>query len=386
MSTNPSTATSVTAIAERTAGRVADDVDAAARFPGETFAELRASGALGILVPERLGGRGADLSDAAEDVRILAQYCGSSALILAMHHIQVASLMRHGPGPTLERVVPPLLRGELLLANANSEVGLHGERRRSICALEPEGDAQRLEKHASTVSYGEYADGILATARPDAASPPNQQVLAVCLPSTFTLEPAGEWDTLGMRGTCSRPGLLRAVLAPELILTDFFDIFVRTGIGTSAVLLSSVWLGIAEAAGKRAHETVRALIRKSGPPAPGTPPPTRAVRLAELNVVLHQLRAIVTGGAALWERVKDRDEVSELRFGAHMDNLKVGSSNLAVEIVQRATLICGLDGYQNHQEQSLGRLARDVAAAPLMINNDRTLEAQALTLLIRKEL
>ena len=36
-----------------------------------------------------------------------------------------------------------------------------------------------LEKQAPVISYGEYADGVLATARRDPDSPPNDQVL-VC--------------------------------------------------------------------------------------------------------------------------------------------------------------------------------------------------------------
>ena len=377
---------SVGEIAQHVAARFADEVDSDARFPTETFDALRAGGALGVLVPDHLGGPGASLSEAAEDVSTLAGQCASSGLILAMHHIQVSSLLRHATDATLERVVPGLLGGDLLLANANSEIGLDGERRKSICALESNGDTYHLEKRASTVSYGEYADGVLATARPDADSPANLQVFAVCLPSTFTLEPTGEWNTLGMRGTCSRPALLKADLPPELVLEDYGTIFARTSLGVSGVLLSSVWLGIAEAAAQKAHASVRSLIRQSGPPPPGAAPPLRAVRLAELAVVLHQLREIVAGGAALWERVKDLPEVTEFRFSAKMDNLKIGSSTLALEVVQRAAQICGLGGYQNGKPVSLGRLARDAAAGPLMVNNDRTLEAQALTLLIRKEL
>lgn len=386
MTTAQRTATGVDDIAQRVAAAFADDVDVNARFPAEVFAELREAGALGILVPERYGGPGATLTEAAAEVATLAEHCGASGLILAMHHIQVASLMRHAPAPTLALVIPGLLGGELLLANANSEIGLHGERRRSVCALEPDGETQRLEKRAATVSYGEYADGVLATARANPDSPANQQVLAVCLPSTFTLEPTGDWDTLGMRGTCSRAALLTAHLPAELILPDYGDIFAATALGASAILLSSVWLGLAEAAAKRAHASVHALTRQSGPPAPGAPPPLRAVRLAELGVVLHQLREIVAGGARLWEHAKDLPDVQEFRFGSHMDNLKVGSSTLAADVVRRAQQICGLGGYQNGKSQSLGRLARDVAAGPLMINNDRTLEAQALLLLIRKEL
>jgi len=48
--------------------------------------------------------------------------------------------------------------------------------------------------------------------------------------------------------------------------------------------------------------------------------------------------------------------------------------------------ICGLAGYMNNSPASLGRLLRDAAGAPLMVNNDRALQATAQTLLLRKDL
>lgn len=368
------------------AARHADAVDADRRFPSETLAALRSAGALGAMIPKHLDGPGATLTEAAGAVTALAAYCGSSALILAMHQIQVACLVRHASEATLAHVLPGLLSGELLLANANSEVGLAGERRKSICALERSGDGYRLEKRASTVSYGEYADGVLATARRSADSPPNQQVFAICLAPHFTLEPSGDWDTVGMRGTCSRPALLQAELPESLVIDNYQEIFLRTSLGASAVLLSSVWLGIAEEAARRAHASVRAGARAQPSPHPDAPPPTRAIRLAELGVVLHQLREVVAGGAAAWERVKDTDEVTEFSFTSRMDNLKVASSTLAGDVVAAALQICGLGGYKNGEPYSLGRLSRDVGAAPIMVNNDRSLDAMARTLLIRKAL
>jgi acyl-CoA dehydrogenase len=378
--------TRVREIGESVAGPFADEVDRDARFPAESISALRSAGVLGALVPVNWGGPGASVSDVGEAVASLAEYCASSALVLAMHAIQVACLVRHAQDATLERVVPGLLSGELLLANANSEIGLGGERRSSICALEPTDGGFRLEKRASTVSYGEYADGVLATARRTADSPPNEQVFAICLPPQLSLTPLGAWDTLGMRGTCSRPCLLIAELSHEMIIEDYAEVFMRTSLGASAILLSSVWLGIAEAAARRAHATVRDQARQQRSNVPGGPPPRGALRLAELGVILHQLREVVGAGAAYYERVKDTDEMTALRFSTKMDNLKVSSSTLVVNVVQQAMQISGLAGYQNDTPSSMGRLSRDAAAAPLMINNDRTLGALAQVLLIRKEL
>ncbi len=373
-------------VGEGTASTWADDVDAAARFPAETMAEVRATGLLGALVPADRGGAGASMPELSAAVAALAESCASSGLILAMHQIQVAVLLRHGETAALAEVVERVGSGSLLLANAASEVGLEGERRASHCALEPTGGGFHLDKHASTVSYGGHADGILVTARRGPSSPGHDQSLAVCLPPALALEPTGEWDTLGLRGTCSRPFHLTADVPADLVIADYQQAFVRTSLPVSAVLLSSVWLGLAEAAARRAHESARAQARKARNDPSGTALATVGLRLAELGVVLHQLREVIAGGAARYERLKDTPEVETLGFSSRMDYLKLSSSTLVLDVVRRAMAICGLTGYKNHSTTSMARILRDATAAPLMVNNDRALQAMSQALLIRKEL
>jgi acyl-CoA dehydrogenase len=373
-------------IGEDVAGRWADDVDRAARFPVETVDALRASGLLAALVPEALGGPGASVEEMAGAVTALAAHCASSGLILAMHQIQVATLVRHGTPAGLDLVLPRLLDGSLLLANAASEVGLAGARRSSLCALVPDGPDYRIDKQASTVSYGEHADGVLVTARRTPDSPAHDQSMVVCLRPDLDLEPTGDWDTLGLRGTCSRPARLAARVPPELVIEDYPAAFVRTSLPVSAVLLGSVWLGIAEAAARVAHASVRDQARRQRRADPDAAAPISALRLAELGVPLHQLRSVVAGGALEYERHKDTPEVETLRFSGAMDNLKLSSSTLVLTVVQRALAITGLAGYRNQGPFTLARILRDAAAAPLMVNNDRALQATAQAVLVRKEL
>ena len=223
-------------IGEEVAGRCADEVDRDARFPAETVAEFRSSGLLGAMVPKAQGGRGVSVAEMSAAVVTISEYCASSGLVLAMHQIQVAGLARHGTTAAIDDVLERVATGSLLLANANSEVGLGGERRSSICALEPKGDGFRLDKQASTVSYGEYADGILATARRTPDSLPHDQVLVVCLEPALSVNPTGDWDTLGLRGTCSRPCQVIADVPADLIISDYATVFARTSLPVSGVL------------------------------------------------------------------------------------------------------------------------------------------------------
>src|ERR1051326_3157368 len=72
----------------------AAEVDRDSRFPRETFAAARQHRLLSMLVPSELGGDGASLADVVDVCYMLGAACGSSAMIFAMHQIQVVILLR----------------------------------------------------------------------------------------------------------------------------------------------------------------------------------------------------------------------------------------------------------------------------------------------------
>jgi acyl-CoA dehydrogenase len=75
---------------------------------------------------------------------------------------------------------------------------------------------------------------------------------------------------------------------------------------------------------------------------------------------------------------------SSLGFTAEMNNLKTSVSELCLQVVQHAFMVCGIDAYKNDTEYSLGRHLRDLLSAPIMINNDRMLESTGNLLLIQQ--
>jgi acyl-CoA dehydrogenase len=73
-----------------------------------------------------------------------------------------------------------------------------------------------------------------------------------------------------------------------------------------------------------------------------------------------------------------------LGFTADMNCLKTSISELCLEAVQHAFMVCGINAYKNGSEFSLGRHLRDLMSAPVMINNDRMLESTGNLLLMQK--
>ena len=252
-----------------------------------------------------------------------------------------------------------------------------------MCTVERDDDgAIHLEKMAPVISYGEYADGILATARRDPVSPPNDQVLVLCRPPGLTLEPISGWDTLGFRGTCSLGYRLVAEGSDELILGDpYGEISSRTMLPVSHILWSAVWLGLATSAVSKARHFVRAEARKK----PGTTPPS-ALRLAEVMAQLQRMEELVRGAARHYDqKCHDTDGLDSMGFAIAMNSLKVSSSTLVVDIVNRALTICGMAGYREDSPYSLGRILRDAHGAAVMVNNDRINSNTAQMLLIYKD-
>ncbi|MBE7219180.1 MAG: acyl-CoA/acyl-ACP dehydrogenase [Caulobacteraceae bacterium] len=366
-------------LARSVAGPGAAAVDRDGAFPALTVAALRRERLLGLMVPEPLGGAGADLRTVADLCAILAQSCGASAMIYAMHQIKLSSLVMHGQDSESHRqLLRDVAARQLLIASSTTEAGIGGDLRTSLCAVEREGARFRLAKEASVISYGRMADVILATARraPEAAG--SDQVLVALRQGDYTLTPRGAWDTLGMRGTCSEGFLLRAEGdAAQIFPKPFHEIAAQSMLATSHILWSSVWFGIAADAVRRAQAAVKAGLKKA---PPGAAPPG-GLRLATAMRKLGEMKAML--GVSLDRyaaALGDEADLGALGFAIEMNALKVSSSTLAVEIVQEALLVTGLAGYRNDTPVSVGRHLRDVLSAPLMIANDRILANTAALL------
>jgi acyl-CoA dehydrogenase len=369
----------VAAVASEFAAPAADGVDREARFPDETISALRSSRMLSALVPRELGGEGASLSEVGAATAALARGCASSAMVFAMHNLQVAMLARHCTSEHLRAYLCELVSEQHLLASATTEIGTGGDTRSSVCAVTTAGGRYSLEKQAPVISYGEHADAILTTARRTADSPPSDQVLVLCRRSDLRLVPLSGWDTLGLRGTCSSGFTISASGdVADVVATPFGDIAAQTMLPVSHILWSFVWLGIASEALDRARRCVQAEAKKK----PGVTPPA-ALRLAEVRASYDRLAALVHGAARSFDEIaEDRDALSTVGFTIAMNSLKVTASTLVTDIVHGALGVCGIAGYRLDSPYSMGRLLRDAVGASLMVSNDRILANNAQLLLM----
>ena len=373
-------------IARDVAAVHAEDVDRHARFPKETVDAFRTEGLLGALVPTELGGLGHDLRQAAAVVRIVARSCASSAMVLAMHHIQVATLVRHGGSAPLQDFTRRIAAEQLLLASATTEIGIGGNTRNSSLPRRahrrgcrravPPGQAgpgdllrparRRHRRHRP--SHGGQRGGRPGPGGLRAQRRPPDPALGLGHPRL----PRHLLHGLHPRG--HRP-------ARDGQRHPFGDISTQTMLPTSHLLWSSLWLGLAQEARHRSQRFVQKAARRDlATMPPGAP------RLAALMVTEQQLASSVDALMLRYEQcAADADACAAIDFMVAINALKVSASTLVVDIVGQAMLICGIQGYREDSEFTLGRLLRDAHGAAVMVNNDRIATNTAQLALVQRE-
>lgn len=358
----------------------ANDVDAVARFPAEAIAALKEQRLMGVMIPESLGGEGASIPDVARVCYTLGAACSSSAMIFAMHQVKVACLIRHGQGNGWrDAMLARLVEKQWLLASSTTEGGNGGNIRSSDAAVVRTDDGFTYSREASVISYGEYADALVTTARraPDAAS--SDQVLLWLMADDYTMERRQGWETLGMRGTCSRGFRVEAAAPTDRILdVPYGKIHTQTMMPVAHLLWSSAWAGLASSSVERTRQFMRAAMQNSGGKLPpGAAHFTQARQ--SLGVLLSEIRAALQ----LYESAaNDERRMASLDTQTTLNLLKINVSEGAVRTVMSAMRACGLAGYRTDSDCSQGRLLRDALSAPIMINNERILAGIGQTALM----
>jgi len=360
-----------TATVAAAAAAEAEEVDLEGRFPKAAIDAARERKLLGAQIPVEFGGFGASIYDITEMCYTLGRSCSSAAMIFAMHQTKVACLVRHGSGSAYhEKLMRRVASEQLLLASSTTEGQNGGNVRSSAAAVERDDAEISLTRAATVISYGAEADGIISVARRAGDAASSDQVLIAITRDDYTLQRSLGWETLGMRGTCSAGFELKVKAPADRIFPEAYEkIHAQTMTPVAHLCWSSVWAGIAAAAVERAQR----FIRKAARGANGQMPPG-AAHFTAAKMSLAKLRAVISANLDNYAaREHDDRALSAIDFQSSINLLKVEASELAVETVMSAMRACGLSGYRNDGEFSIGRLLRDVLSSPLMINNERIL-------------
>lgn len=343
-------------------GIIADEAskaDRAAAFPERSIAALRDAGLMSAAIPRAYGGHNFGALDLSEIAMRLGRLCGSTAMIWAMHQIQVACMLNSAERqPELADYLRRAAREQHLIASVTSEEG-SGDIRSSKTAAVPVAGGVEITKRAPTVSYAEAADSFLVTARRDPAAAQGDQVLILVEALQVGLRRTGEWDTLGMRATCSAPQEITALVDAWQVLDEpFAQIASTCMVPVSHILWSSVWSGIADDAVQKAVTFARTKLQGS------TSAPSS--RLGWMHARSQTLKDSIRQFAADYSR-----DPGGHRVTVSANALKMQVSVDTVRIAEMALDICGMAGYSEVGRFSVCRNLRDLYSARVMISNEK---------------
>jgi acyl-CoA dehydrogenase len=363
----------------------AADVDEQARFPIESIVALKELKLMSAYVPKARGGLGLNVVQIAKICEVLGHYCGSTAMIYAMHKIQVACIVHHCQNQTyFSEYLQLLVEQQRLVASATTEIGIGGDLLSSFCAVEPHNGEFRLVKKAPVISYGRYADDLLVTARKNQDAAKTDQVGVLLNKSQYSLEEISDWDTLGFRGTCSSGFVVQAAAKCEQIMPlPFSEVLSQSMHPFAHIVWAALWSGISADAVNFCRRAVTEAIRRNP-----DYPPISAIRLAEVDKLLQTMRNGVSAHATEYSQLLatgTQDDFSNFGFSIRTNNLKINASEQLVDIVGKSMQICGIGSYRNNSKNSLCRHIRDAYGASLMVNNDRIMLHNSTLLIMHRE-
>lgn len=230
----------LTAVIEHTVSPRAEETDRTGRFPREAVDALAHCGLLGLPCA-----RGGDLAVAARVVERLAGVCGSTAQVLLMHYAAAAVIAAHGPEKTRRAIAD----GEHLTTLALCDTGSRSHFWAPVTTAAPAGPNVHLDGRKNWVTAAGEADSYVLTSR--ALHDPAAMTLWLVPADTPGVRPAGPSDSLGLRGSASRPLAVEhaAVPATARLGEDGagFAVLLRTALPHLLVLHAACCLGVMEA-------------------------------------------------------------------------------------------------------------------------------------------
>lgn len=142
--------------------------DQTKEFPWENFRKLAAQGYLGMAIPEKYGGAGADYVSYAIVVEELARACATTAVIYEVHNsLHSDAILHFGTEEQKKKYLPLLCRGERLGAYALTEPGAGSNAANIKTKAVLKGDHYVLSGTKTFITNGGQADQYVVMAVTD---------------------------------------------------------------------------------------------------------------------------------------------------------------------------------------------------------------------------
>jgi butyryl-CoA dehydrogenase len=149
---------------------IAEEIDRECRFPHETVKRMGELGLLGITVPERWGGSGADTVSYAVALIEIARHCASHAVVMSVNNsLYCDPIYKWGTDAQRERFLAPFASGHQIGCFALTEPQAGSDATNQHTLARRDGDDYVLNGRKVFVTSGREASAALVFAQTDQA-------------------------------------------------------------------------------------------------------------------------------------------------------------------------------------------------------------------------
>ncbi|MFT5194133.1 MAG: alkylation response protein AidB-like acyl-CoA dehydrogenase [Cellvibrionaceae bacterium] len=353
--------------------------DREASFPVENYQDMYKAGLMGICIPEKHGGHGADLLTYAMTAAELGRYCGATALTWNMH---VSSTLWTGDltddldMSAEDRAIQDarraihykrILEEGAIYSQPFSEGGAAAAGRVAwgthAIPTDANGGGWIVNGKKIFASLSGHADyyGILCTEIKEDEKPSRRNSVYIAVPATAEgVTVTGDWDPMGMRGTVSRTLLFKDVFVPEEAMLMPRGIYYQAASQWPHMFLTlcPAYMGLAQAAFDFTQKYLRGEYQGL-PPVKRRMYPTKQIAVAQMKIKLEQTKALFHQTMSEARRNPDKDQVMR----AYVTQYTVMEN--ANDIAQLAIRTCG--GQSMLKSLPLERIYRDSRCGALML-------------------
>lgn len=285
--------------------------DREGRFPTENYADLRAAGFLGLVIPERYGGLGVDYANYMEISAELGRWCGATALTFNMHcatmlwSSQMADDLEMTPeqraaheerrGGIYRRVIEDGAIFAQPFSEPNSAAAA-GKAPFGTTARKVEGGWRvNGRKHFASLAGAADYYGVLCTEAKDTGEADVRDTIYLAVDGGAEgFEISGDWDVLGMRATSSNNLELTDVFVPDDQQLMPRGKYYQAALNWPHMFMSlcPTYMGIAQAAFDFTCQYLRGEIDGGPPAGSARHSPAKQMAVAEMRIKLEQARAM----------------------------------------------------------------------------------------------
>jgi alkylation response protein AidB-like acyl-CoA dehydrogenase len=327
-----------------------DQHDREGSFVFENYEELKTLRYFSASIPEELGGGRVSHEEMCDLIRIMAQYCGSTALAFSMHqHLVAAAIWKYKHKGESAPMLQQVAKDQLVLVSTGARDWLdsNGEMTKT-----DRGYLLSGKKHFASQSI---AGDLAVTSAPYLHPENGWQVLHFAVPfKSEGVSVLDDWDTLGMRATGSQTIVFNKVFVPDSAIVlarprngyhSVWDVVITVAMP----LIMASYIGIAE----RSMEIVRSIGKGYQRNQKHLP-----YIIGKMNNTLISARTQWKAMVALASNLdfKPSEEIT-----LNMLSLKTNVANACMQTVAQA--MEGIGGQSFYRTNLLERLFRDVQAS-----------------------